>query len=92
MHFASLLGVPVVAIFGPQNPTWFGPRGPRDQVVIRPEMWCRPCFDYCIFDQPYCLRAIEPKDVLKAASDLLPEMQTNFEHASPAMLVQIRGN
>jgi len=71
MHLANLLAVPVVAIFGSTNHVWFGPRGPNDRVVIRQEMWCRPCFDYCIFDQPYCLRAIEPQDVLDAATHLL---------------------
>ena len=93
MHLANLLAVPVVAVFGSTNPVWFGPRGALDRVVIRPEMWCRPCFDYCIFDQPYCLRAIEPKDVLQAATDLLSDVQPSAEGASaPAMLVQIRGN
>jgi ADP-heptose:LPS heptosyltransferase len=93
MHLANLLAIPVVAIFGSTNPVWFGPRGPHDRVVIRQEMWCRPCFDYCIFDRPYCLRAIEPKEVLQAATDLLSDIQANVEGASqPAMLVQIQGN
>lgn len=64
MHLAGLLGVPVVAIFGATNPVWFGPRGAQDRVVIRPEFWCRPCFDYCIFDQPYCLRTITSGEVI----------------------------
>jgi ADP-heptose:LPS heptosyltransferase len=66
MHLANLLGIPVVAIFGPQRPEWFGPRGPDDRVVIRPEFSCRPCSDYCIFDQPYCLRAISVDEVYDA--------------------------
>jgi len=66
MHLANLLGVPVVAVFGPQRPEWFGPRGPHDRVVIRPEFSCRPCFDYCSFDQPYCLRAISTDEVYDA--------------------------
>ena len=66
MHLANLLGVPVVAVFGPQRPEWFGPRGPHDRVVIRPEFSCRPCSDYCIFDQPYCLRAISSDEVYEA--------------------------
>lgn len=66
MHLANLLGVPVVAVFGPQRPEWFGPRGPHDRVVIRPEFSCRPCFDYCIFDQPYCLRTISTDEVYDA--------------------------
>jgi glycosyl transferase family 9 (putative heptosyltransferase) len=66
MHLANLLDVPVVAIFGPQRPEWFGPRGPQDLVVIRPEIWCRPCIDSCIFDQPHCLRLISTDDVYRA--------------------------
>ena len=93
MHLANLLAVPVVAIFGSTNPVWFGPRGPRDRVVIRQEMWCRPCFDYCIFDQPHCLRAIEPNDVLQAAIDSLTDARHNVDLPLPAaMLVQIQGN
>ena len=66
MHLANLLNVPVVAVFGPQRPEWYGPRGPRDRVVIRPEFSCRPCWDYCVFDQPYCLRAISVEEVYDA--------------------------
>ena len=54
MHIATALNVPVVAVFGPTEPAWFGPLGQDHHVVIRPEFWCRPCFDYCLFDQPYC--------------------------------------
>jgi len=65
------LNVPVVAVFGPTQPEWFGPRGPEDRVVIRPEFWCRPCFDYCIFDQPYCLRTISVEEVWGAIEGIL---------------------
>jgi len=75
MHLANLLGVPVVAVFGPQRPEWFGPRGRQDRVVIRPEVWCRPCFDYCIFDQPYCLRAIAPAQVVETARAMIHEIR-----------------
>jgi ADP-heptose:LPS heptosyltransferase len=71
MHLAGLLGIPVVAVFGSTNPVWFGPRGSNDRVVIRPEMWCRPCFDYCIFDQPYCLRAITPEQTIASVKESL---------------------
>jgi heptosyltransferase II len=69
MHLANLLNVPVVAVFGPQKPEWYGPRGPHDRVMIRPEFSCRPCWDYCIFDQPYCLRAISVDEVYDAVKD-----------------------
>jgi heptosyltransferase-2 len=75
MHLAGLLGVPVVAVFGPQKPEWFGPRGALDRVVIQPEFWCRPCFDYCIFDEPHCLRTITPEQVIEAANEVMREIR-----------------
>jgi ADP-heptose:LPS heptosyltransferase len=75
MHVANLLGVPVVAVFGPQKPEWFGPRGAQDRVVIRPEFWCRPCFDYCIFDEPHCLRTIAPGEVVASVRESLKEVR-----------------
>lgn len=71
MHLAAALGVPVVAVFGPTQPIWFGPLGPANRVVIRPEFWCRPCFDYCIFEEPYCIRTITVEEVFKAAAESL---------------------
>jgi len=68
MHIATSLGTPVVAIFGPTEPTWFGPLGEGHSVVIRPEFWCRPCFDYCQFDQPYCLRTVTVDSVYDASA------------------------
>jgi len=43
MHFAQLLGVPVVAIFGSTDPHATGPRS-ADSVVIRRHVECSPCF------------------------------------------------
>lgn len=81
MHLANLLSVPVVAVFGPTNPLWFGPRGTRDRVVIRPEFWCRPCLDYCLFDQPYCLRAISVDDVYEAVQQQISEIRQSGHSA-----------
>jgi ADP-heptose:LPS heptosyltransferase len=74
MHIANLLSVPVVAVFGSTNPVWFGPRGEQDRIVIRPEFWCRPCFDYCIFDEPHCLRTITPGQVIASVREAIPEL------------------
>ena len=79
MHLANLLNVPVVAIFGSTNPVWFGPRGAHDRVVIRPEFWCRPCFDYCIFEEPHCLRLISVEDVCQKVFPALHELTPRFE-------------
>ena len=75
MHLANLLGVPVVAVFGSTNPVWFGPRGAQDRIVIRPEFWCRPCFDYCIFDEPHCLRTIAPGGVIASVQEAMVELR-----------------
>ena len=83
MHLANLLSVPVVAVFGPQNPVWFGPRGVQDRIVIRPEFWCRPCFDYCIFDQPYCLRTITPGEVIASVQEAIQGLR-----AEPSLTVE----
>jgi lipopolysaccharide heptosyltransferase II len=71
MHIATALEVPVVAIFGPTEPAWFGPIGQYHRVVIQSGFWCRPCFDYCHFDQPYCLRTITVESVFQAAAESL---------------------
>jgi ADP-heptose:LPS heptosyltransferase len=71
MHIATALNVPAVVVFGPTEPAWFGPLGQENQVVIRPGFWCRPCFDYCLFDQPYCLRTISTDSVFEASATSL---------------------
>jgi len=75
MHLANLLHVPVVAVFGSTNPIWFGPRGSLDRIVIRPEFWCRPCSDYCMFDRPYCLSTISPENVLHSVATSISEIR-----------------
>jgi ADP-heptose:LPS heptosyltransferase len=75
MHLANLLSVPVVAVFGSTNPVWFGPRGSQDRIVIRPEFWCRPCFDYCLFDEPHCLKTIAPGEVIASIREAIPELR-----------------
>lgn len=71
MHIATGLGVPIVGVFGPTEPAWFGPLGEHNKIVMHPSFWCRPCADRCIFDQPYCLRSISSEQVLQATLDLL---------------------
>jgi heptosyltransferase-2 len=74
MHIATALGVPVVAVFGPTEQAWFGPLGEENRVVSQAGFWCRPCFDYCLFDQPYCLRTINVETVFEAATQALQSL------------------
>ena len=78
MHVAAALKVPVVAVFGPQRPEWFGPYGEGHRVVIRQDIWCRPCADHCIFEQPYCLRLISVDQVTQAVTDALKELGQSY--------------
>jgi heptosyltransferase II len=71
MHLATAVGVPVVAVFGPGMSAWWGPRSAGSRVVAHDGVWCRPCFDYCLFDQPYCLRTITVDSVFAAAAKAL---------------------
>src|SRR5579872_6020302 len=79
MHLSAALDVPVVGIFGPGEPLWWAPLGDGHRVVIRSEFWCRPCFDYCIFDQPHCLRLVSVESVYDAAAEKLRELLAGAE-------------
>jgi heptosyltransferase-2 len=64
MHLATGVGTRIVGIFGPTLPALFGPYGSGHRVVIQDGFPCRPCFDRCIYDQPYCLTTITVDEVL----------------------------
>jgi ADP-heptose:LPS heptosyltransferase len=86
MHLSAALDVPVVGIFGPGEPMWWAPLGHGHTIVIRSEFWCRPCFDYCQFDQPYCLRTVSVDSVYEASAKtirrLLKQDQTAVREPS----------
>jgi ADP-heptose:LPS heptosyltransferase len=71
MHIAHAAGTPVVAVFGPSQPSRYGPRGVRDRVV-RIDLPCSPCNRIrrpparCIGHTPDCLAGIETSAVLAA--------------------------
>lgn len=81
MHVAAALKVPVVAVFGPQWPEWFGPRGPGHRVVIRNDIWCRPCGDQCRWKEPYCLRMIQVDQVMREVDAALTLLLNKSEKA-----------
>lgn len=70
MHAAAALGRPVVAIFGPTNPTATAPFSPL-ATVVRVPVDCSPCRErICPIDHR-CMMRIEPEMVLDEASSLL---------------------
>ncbi|GAB4299971.1 MAG: hypothetical protein Fur0034_12150 [Desulfuromonadia bacterium] len=79
MHLAASLGVPVVALFGPQSPVKFGPWGEKCRVIYHP-FPCSPCrqkfFTECEPSPrgtPLCMDAIEVQQVFDAASQMLDQ-------------------
>jgi heptosyltransferase II len=65
MHLATLLGVPVVAIFGSTEPHLTGPLGDGN-VVIRHQVECSPCFlRECPIDFR-CMKAVTSEEVVAA--------------------------
>jgi lipopolysaccharide heptosyltransferase II len=82
MHIATALQVPVIAIFGPTEPTWCGPLGDNNHLVIRPGFWCRPCLDYCRFDEPYCIRSINVESVFETSLEALNAMLPKTRQAA----------
>ena len=70
MHLAAALGVPLIALFGPQSPVKFGPWGKNCRVVYE-EFPCSPCrqkfFQECTPSprgRPECVESITVQRVL----------------------------
>jgi heptosyltransferase-2 len=62
MHLATLLGIPVVAVFGSTEPTLTGPLG-RGNRVVRHQVECSPCFlRECPLDFR-CMKAVSVEEV-----------------------------
>jgi heptosyltransferase-2 len=71
MHLAAAARTPVVAIFGPGDPSVFGPYGPPERLrVIQKSLSCVPCRNPGC-GTPACLDAITPAEVSAAGLDLL---------------------
>jgi len=71
MHLASLLGVPVVAIFGSTEPRLTGPLG-SGHTILRHQVECSPCFlRECPIDFR-CMKAVSVEEVTDAVLSILP--------------------
>ncbi|OGP79291.1 MAG: hypothetical protein A2V86_08660 [Deltaproteobacteria bacterium RBG_16_49_23] len=70
MHIASLMGIPVVVIYGPTDPVVNEPFGPHRKVFKN--VGCNPCRDRSCKELK-CLKEITVDDVFKAAREVLFE-------------------
>ncbi len=67
MHLATLLGVPVTAVFGSTEPRLTGPLG-KKSVVVRRQVECSPCFlRECPLDFR-CMKAVSVGEVVNATN------------------------
>ena len=72
LHLASLLGIPLLGLFGPKDPAIYGPYGVDAngnagtlQTLVRDDVACRPCpLRRC--SDPLCMKLIDPDDVYRA--------------------------
>ena len=77
LHLAAAVGTPVVAIFGPSDPTRYAPLHVR-AAVVHGALWCRPCNRLrlpparCRGGTPDCLAGVTVDAVVDAALRLLP--------------------
>jgi ADP-heptose:LPS heptosyltransferase len=71
MHVAAALGKPVVALFGPTDPSRTGPYGQVEAALRAPQPPpCAPCLKaFCRHSEPLaCLHGITPAQVASAVS------------------------
>ena len=69
LHLAAAVGTPVVALFGPTDPSRHLPSGARVQVLFK-DLPCSPCYRPTC-EHVSCLRQIRVEEVLMAVQHLL---------------------
>jgi heptosyltransferase-2 len=77
MHFASALGVPVTAMFGPTRDRETHPSGPGPHVVLTHPVWCRPCMLRECPLTKRCMTGIGVEQVLGATRTFLDPQGTS---------------
>ncbi|MBI4834267.1 MAG: glycosyltransferase family 9 protein [Planctomycetes bacterium] len=73
LHLANLIGVPVIALFGPKDPVLYGPYavGKNNNVtIVRKDLPCSPCPKRKC-SNPKCMTSITVEDVFNAARRIL---------------------
>lgn len=84
MHLATLLGVPVIAIFGSTEPLLTGPLG-NARHIIRHQVECSPCFlRECPIDFR-CMKAVSVEEVAAAVSTELDRWHSRIGAGSSAV-------
>lgn len=68
LHLAALVGLPIVAVFGPTDPVENAPFSGVPSRVVRQDVGCNPCREGC--PARSCMAAIAAEPVAEAALEL----------------------
>lgn len=76
MHIASLVGIPVLSIWGATHPkAGFCGFGQSESNILQLDLPCRPCSVYgnaeCKFGDLRCLNGIRPEDIVRKVGELI---------------------
>ena len=69
LHIASIMGIPVVGIYGPKDPAIYGPYD-GTAIVIKKDVPCSPCKKRTCGD-PICMSSILSEDVFRGVESFL---------------------
>jgi lipopolysaccharide heptosyltransferase II len=83
IHLAAAVGTPVVAIFGPTEPSRVGPYG-DGHVVLRKETDCSRCSRRACIRDALCMKAIGVSEVFAAVRAVVNRSNRNLAAASAA--------
>jgi lipopolysaccharide heptosyltransferase II len=75
MHVAAAVGLPVVAIFGPTDPSGTAPVTPRC-TIVQQKPYCSPCFLRRCPTDHRCMKQVTPDMVEAATTPWLPSLPT----------------
>jgi lipopolysaccharide heptosyltransferase II len=85
LHLAVALARPLLAVYGPTDPSIYGPYNPRAPVrLLRADLPCSPCYTLaataeCPLGDPICMRLVSVEAMLERAVELL----AGSEHQLP---------
>ena len=70
MHIAGALNRPLVAVYGPTDPSFTPPLN-DNKIIVKENMECSPCFKrICPLQHHRCMQALSPEKVLMALDNL----------------------
>jgi heptosyltransferase-2 len=74
IHLAAAVGLPVIAIFGPEDYNLLSPWGAGHEV-IRLDLLCAQCGNDCLYEFPKCVEGITVDHLKRIISTKLSEVQ-----------------